>query len=423
MRRLLILGAGTAGTIMANRLRGLLDRDEWTLTLVDHRKTHYYQPGFLFLPFDIYKPKQTKKPIRKFVTKGVEFLREEVERIDPDDDRVWFSGGESLRYDLLIIATGTDIAPEEIEGMRGPAWHRDIYDFYTFAGAKALRDKLREWEGGRLVVHICEMPIKCPVAPLEFAFLADAFFEQKGMRDRVELTFVTPLSGAFTKPTATEKLGHLLKEKNIRVVTDFAIESVDWENRSIRDYGGQKVDYDLLVTVPTNMGSPAIARSGFGDDLNFVPTDRATLQTMVKENIFAVGDATNVPASKAGSVAHFESDILTANILHYINGESLQDKFDGHANCFVETGHGKALLIDFNYTQEPVEGTFPFPGVGPLKLLHENRMNHYGKLAFRWIYWNMLLRGHHIPFVTATMDTRGKKLDPSQRQKAEVIHE
>ncbi len=423
MRRLLILGAGTAGTIMANRLRGLLDRDEWTLTLVDHRKTHYYQPGFLFLPFDIYKPKQTKKPIRKFVPKGVEFLREEVERIDPDDDRVWFSGGESLRYDLLIIATGTDIAPEEIEGMRGPAWYRDIYDFYTFAGAKALRDKLREWEGGRLVVHICEMPIKCPVAPLEFAFLADAFFEQKGMRDRVELTFVTPLSGAFTKPTATEKLGHLLKEKNIRVVTDFAIESVDWENRSILDYGGQKVDYDLLVTVPTNMGSPAIARSGFGDDLNFVPTDRATLQTTVKENIFAVGDATNVPASKAGSVAHFESDILTANILHYINGEPLQDKFDGHANCFVETGHGKALLIDFNYTQEPVEGTFPFPGVGPLKLLHESRMNHYGKLAFRWIYWNMLLRGHHIPFVTATMDRRGKKLDPSQRQKAEVIHE
>lgn len=423
MRRLLILGAGTAGTIMANRLRGLLDRDEWTLTLVDHRKTHYYQPGFLFLPFDIYEPKQTKKPIRKFVPKGVEFLREEVDRIDPDDDRVWFTSGDSLHYDVLIIATGTDIAPEEIEGMRGPAWHRDIHDFYTFAGAKALRDKLREWDGGRLVVHICEMPIKCPVAPLEFAFLADAFFEQKGMRDRVELTFVTPLSGAFTKPTATEKLGHLLKEKNIRVVTDFAIESVDWENGRILDYGGRKVDYDLLVTVPTNMGSPAIARSGFGDDLNFVPTDRATLQTTVKENIFAMGDATNVPASKAGSVAHFESDILTENILHYINGEPLQDKFDGHANCFVETGHGKALLIDFNYTQEPVEGTFPFPGVGPMKLLQESRMNHYGKLAFRWIYWNMLLRGRHIPFVTAAMDTRGKKLEPSKSQKAEVIHE
>ncbi len=422
MRRLLILGAGTAGTMMANHLRSKLDRGQWTITIVDQEQTHYYQPGFLFLPFGIYKPKQLKKPTKNFIPKGVELVRKTIDRIDPAEDRVYLENGEALDYDVLVIATGSKIAPQEIEGMLGPGWREDVFDFYTFEGAKALRDKLRTWAGGKLVVHISEMPIKCPVAPLEFVFLADSFFKHKGLRDEVELTFVTPLSGAFTKPTATEKLGHLLEEKHINVVTDFAIEKVDNERKTIVDYGGKEVEYDLLVTVPTNMGDEAIGRSGIGDDLNFVPTNNATLQTTVKENIFAIGDATNVPASKAGSVAHFESEILTDNILRFINGEPLKEEFDGHANCFVETGDGKALLIDFNYTHEPVEGTFPFPGVGPLKLLKESRMNHYGKLAFRWIYWNMLLKGRPIPFVSATMDERGKNFE-NETKKVEVTHE
>ena len=417
MRRLLILGAGTAGTMMANHLRPKLAEDQWKVTIVDQEKTHYYQPGYLFLPFDIYKPKQIRKPIKNFIPKGAEWIRAEIDRIIPDSNVVRLASGAQLNYDVLVIATGTKTAPQETEGMLGPGWRKDIFDFYTFEGAKALRDKLRVWQGGKLVVHICEMPIKCPVAPLEFAFLADAFFEEKGIRAQVELTFVTPLSGAFTKPTATEKLGHLLAEKNIRIVSDFAVERIDNESNKLIDYGGQEVEYDLLVTVPTNMGDELIARSGFGDDLNYVPTNNATLQTSVKENIFAIGDATNLPASKAGSVAHFEAEILTDNILRFIDGKPLQEGFDGHANCFVETGHGKALLIDFNYTQEPVEGTFPFPGVGLLTLLKESRINHFGKMAFRWMYWNILLRGHHIPLVSATMSESGKKIS-----KHEVKH-
>lgn len=411
MQRLLILGAGTAGTMMVNHLHSKLDRDEWKITIVDQEKTHYYQPGFLFLPFDIYKPKQLKKSTKKFIPKDVERIQAAIDRIDPESDTVHLQNGESLSYDILIIATGSKIAPQEIDGMLGSGWKQDVFDFYTFEGSLALRDKLREWEGGKLVVHISEMPIKCPVAPLEFAFLADSYFKEKKMRDKVEITFVTPLSGAFTKPTATQKLGHLLEEKQIHIVPDFAIEKVDNEAKKIVDYGGKEVPYDLLVTVPTNMGDEAIARSGFGDDLNFVPTNNATLQSKVKPNIFAIGDATNVPASKAGSVAHFESEILTDNIIRFIAGEPLKEEFDGHANCFVETGDGKALLIDFNYTHEPVEGTFPFPGLGPLRLLEESRMNHYGKLAFRWVYWNLLLRGRRIPFISATMDERGKNFN------------
>jgi len=411
MKDLLILGAGTSGTMMANHLRRELSKKEWNITIVDKEETHYYQPGFLFLPFDIYKSKQVKKSIDKFIPKGVNLIREKIDRIDKDTDQVFLQNGEAIPYNVLIIATGTDIAPEEIEGMKGPQWHKDIFDFYTFEGSKNLRDKLRVWEGGKLVVHICEMPIKCPVAPLEFAFLSDSYFINKGMRDKVDITFVTPMDGAFTKPVATKALNHLLSEKNIKIVSNFNIEKVDTENNKIVDYGGKEVEYDLLVTVPTNMGDAMIERSGFGDDLNFVPTDKNTLQSKVKDNIFAIGDATNLPASKAGSVAHFEAEILTENILRFVEGKELKASFDGHSNCFIETGHGKALLIDFNYNHEPVSGSFPFPGVGPMSLLKENHMNHLGKLAFRWVYWNMLIKGKHIPFVTSAMETAGKNLE------------
>jgi sulfide:quinone oxidoreductase len=309
---------------------------------------------------------------------------------------------------VLIVATGAKSAPEETPGMLGPEWQKSIFDFYSFEGALALRNKLREWEGGRMVVHISEMPIKCPVAPLEFAFLADSFFKTKHMREKVDITFVTPLSGAFTKPKATEALDHLLHEKHIQVESDFAIESIDNERKMIVDYGGREIPFDLLVTVPTNKGDALIERSGMGDDLNYVPTNKSTLQAQQYPNVFVLGDASNIPASKAGSVAHFEAEILTENILHFIHGEPLKEEFDGHANCFIETGGGKALLIDFNYTHEPVEGTFPFPGIGPLRLLKESRMNHMGKLAFRWIYWNMLLKGTHIPFVSSHMQEAGK---------------
>jgi len=411
MKSLVILGAGTAGTMMANHLVKKLPKSDWAITIVDQHKTHYYQPGFLFLPFDIYTEDQVKKTGKKFIPKGVSYIQEKIELIEPEQNKVTLGNDTALNYDVLIVATGSKIAPDEIEGMDGPEWYKSIFDFYSYEGAKALRDKLRSWEGGKLVVHITEMPIKCPVAPLEFAFLADSYFKKKGMRDKVDITYVTPLDGAFTKPKATNALHHLLEEKGIKEVTSFNIERVDYENNKIIDYAETEVEYDLLVTVPTNMGDDLIERSGMGDDLNFIPTHKHTLQSKDHENIFVIGDATNVPTSKAGSVAHFEAEILEENILRYVEGKPLKEEFDGHANCFVETGNGKALLIDFNYTQEPVEGTFPFAGVGPMKLLKENKINHWGKLAFRWIYWNMLLKGIPIPFVSSNMSLKGKKIE------------
>ena len=409
MKNLLILGAGTSGTMMANHLRPKLNKKEWKITIVDQYKTHYYQPGFLFLPFDIYTENQVKKVGEKFIPKEVNYIQKKIEQILPNENKVQLED-QTLSYDILIIATGSKIAPDEVEGMKGENWHKNVFDFYTYEGALALRNKLRTWQGGKLVVHITEMPIKCPVAPLEFAFLADSYFTNKGMRDKVDITYVTPLSGAFTKQTCSNSLSYLLKEKNIKLETDFAIEHVDNENNKIVDYAEKEIDYDLLVTVPTNMGDEVIERSGMGDELNFVPTHPNTLQSKEHQNIFVIGDATNVPASKAGSVAHFEAETLTDNILLFINNKPLKEEFDGHANCFIETGHNKALLIDFNYEQEPVEGTFPFAGIGPLKLLKESIFNHWGKLAFRWIYWNMLLKGIAIPFVSRNMSTKGKNI-------------
>jgi len=409
MKKLVILGAGAAGTMMLNKLNAVLDKDEWQITIVDQYETHYYQPGFLFIPFGIYKRKDVIKPKRDFFPAGVEAIISEIDKIVPEENKVILKNNRVLSYDYLIIATGTKIHPEETEGMKGELWHKNIFDFYTIEGACALADFFKHWEGGKLVLNITEMPIKCPVAPLEFVFLADWYFTERGIRDKVDIHFVTPLPGAFTKPKAASILGDFLDKKNIKLTTDFNIGRVDNENKKIISWDEQEVPFDVLVTIPTNMGDEAIARSGMGDELNFIPTDKHTLMAKGYNNIFVIGDATDLPSSKAGSVAHFESDILFENFLDVIEGRKPKAKFDGHANCFIESGFGKGILIDFNYDTEPLPGKFPLPGVGPFSLLEETKMNHYGKVMFRWMYWNSLLKGKELP-IESNMSMAGKRL-------------
>jgi len=400
-KHLLILGAGTAGTMMANHLRRRLPATDWRMTIVDRSEQHLYQPGFLFLPFGIYREEDIVRRTADFLPRGVEFLHTELESIAPDRHEVKLKDGRVLNYDILIVATGCRIAPEETPGMLGPKWRQNVFDFYTLDGARALRDKLASWPGGRLVVHINEMPIKCPVAPLEFSFLADSFFREHGLRDKVSITYVTPLSGAFTKPKASRKLSHLLADKDIELVPEFVAERIDQERDRLVCFDGREVPYDLLVTTPTNMGDAVVRRSALGDDLNFVPTHKHTLQSLKHPDVFVLGDATNLHASKAGSVAHFESETLADNVLLHIEGKPLKEEFDGHSNCFIESGDGKALLIDFSYEYEPHEGNFPF-SFGPMKLLEESRINHWGKLAFRYLYWHLLLKARWLPGISRT---------------------
>ncbi|MCB0154853.1 MAG: NAD(P)/FAD-dependent oxidoreductase, partial [Anaerolineae bacterium] len=286
-------------------------------------------------------------------------------------------------------------------------WRKSIHDFYTFEGATALAKHLRNWEGGRLVVNIMDMPIKCPVAPLEFLFLADWHFHKLGIRDRVDLSLVTPLPGAFTKPRATQMLSSMLEDKNIKVVPEFMVEHVDPDSKMLVSYEEEEVPFDLLVTIPVNMGAEVIGRSGLGDELNHVPVDKHNFLSEQYDNIFALGDAAALPTSKAGSVAHFAAEVFLTNFMRYIDGLEMTEKFDGHANCYIESGFGKGLLIDFNYDVEPLPGKFPLPGIGPFSLLQESEMNHWGKMMFRWIYWNVLLKGKEMP-IPAAMTMAGK---------------
>ncbi len=407
MRRLLVLGAGTAGTMAVNKLRPRLSAQEWKITVVDPDDTHYYQPGYLFIPFGIYRPDEVTKPRKRFLPSGVDLVTTAVERIVADENHVLLTDGTRLDYDYLIIATGTTPRPDQTPGMDEGEFRKSIHEFYTYEGAVALAEKLRGWQGGRLVVHITEMPIKCPVAPLEFTFLADAFFAEQGMRDQVEITYVTPLEGAFTKPVSSKYLGDMLDERKVALEADFMLERIDPEAKTLISYDEREIPFDLLVTVPINMGSDMIARSGLGNDLNYVAVDKETLLSKKYANVFAIGDASDIPASKAGSVAHFAMDLFPENFLRHVQGLQMTHKFDGHANCFIETGHGKGLLIDFNYETEPLPGKYPLPGIGPFSLLKETEMNHWGKVMFRWIYWNILLPGKELP-VPALMSMAGK---------------
>ena len=409
MRRLVILGGGTAGTMMLNKLAGVLDSKEWNITIVDDSETHYYQPGFLFIPFSIYTPRDVVKPRRDFFPPGVDIVISPIERIEPDKNRVILGNNAVLPYDYLIIATGTKLYPGETEGLTEDGWGVDKFEFYTLDGAEKLRRFLKSWEGGRLVLNITEMPIKCPVAPLEFLFLADSYFTELGIRNKVDLHFVTPLPGAFTRPKASEVLGNFLEKKNIKLTSEFGIARVDNEKKAIVSWEEEEIPYDLLISIPTNMGDGCIERSGMGNESHFVHTNRETLQARDFENIFVIGDATNLPSSKAGSVAHFQSEILYENFLDHIDGRPLRAAFDGHANCFIESGSGKGMLIDFNYDVEPLPGQFPFPGVGPFSLLNETKMNHYGKILFRWMYWHVLLRGLELP-LESQMSMAGKRV-------------
>lgn len=409
MKTLLILGAGTGGTMVAHKMRNLLDSDEWRIVVVDCDTLHYYQPGFLFIPFGMYTPDEVTKPKRRLLPSGVEVIFSDIERIEPDASRVKLSNGQVVAYDELVIATGSTINPDETPGLKDGGWRKNVFDFYTLDGAAALGEFLKDWPGGRLVLNIAEMPIKCPVAPLEFLFLADWYFTERHMRHKVDLALATPLPGAFTKPRAAALLGGLLEHKAICIEPDFNIAEVDNSRQVIRSYDEREIGYDLLVSIPTNMGAEVIERSGMGDELRFIPTDKHTLQAKGWDNVWVIGDATNIPASKAGSVAHFELEVVVENLLRHTNGLEPLPTFDGHANCYIETGYGKGVMIDFNYEVEPLPGKYPLPGVGPFTLLTESSFNHWGKLSFKWIYWNILLKALPLP-VPSHMTMAGKEM-------------
>lgn len=406
MQKILILGSGAGGTIVANMLRKELLEAEWEITIIDRKEQHHYQAGYLFIPFGVYSEQDVLKPKKEFIPKGVDFVLDNITRIDPDERRVETEKGGQYDYDWLIIATGCDIAPEEIDGMTD-GWRKDIFDFYTLGGALALRKKLKYFDSGKVVLNIAEIPYKCPIAPLEFVFMADWFFTVNGVRDKVDIELVTPLDNVFTKPVAAKILAEVAVKKNIKVTPLFDLAQVNVSEKTIESHKGDKVDYDLLVAIPPNMGDQMLIDSKISDPVGFVPTDNDTLKAENFDRIFVVGDTTNVPTSKAGSVAHYMAYTLVENLLREIDGHKAAKKFDGHATCFLASGFEKAILLDFNYNVEPLPGKFPFPGMGPFSLLQESLSNYWGKMMFRWVYWNLMMKGLDLP-LEPQMNLAGK---------------
>jgi sulfide:quinone oxidoreductase len=413
--RIVILGGGTGGTLTANRLlRQLGDTAE--ITVIDRDDDHIYQPALLFVPFGLAEPDEIVRSRRAQLHDGITFRLAEIDRVETAENQVILSGGEPIPYDVLIIATGAALLPEETEGLTGSGWNENMFTFYSLEGAVGLRDALAQLRRGRLVVNMIDLPVKCPVAPLEFCFMADWYLRQRHIRDDVEVVYATPLDAAFTKPVAAQRFTRMLSDRDIELVTEFATGEVDGDGGQLISWDERALDFTLLVTIPLHGGAAYVGRSpGLGDELGFVETDRHTLQSTAAPNVFAIGDATNVPTSKAGSVTHFEAEALVTNVVRLLAGQPLTGSFDGHANCFVETGFHKALMIDFSYDTEPLPGRYPAPHVGPLPLLEESRLNHMAKLAFQWFYWHMLLPGRDLPGVSNTFDIAGKDTGAGSR--------
>ncbi len=407
MKKIVILGAGTGGTAVANKLRKALSYDDWEITVIDRDDNHVYQPGLLFVPFGLCTVNRLIRSRKKYISDGINFVIDPITRVNHEMNRVETEGG-NFQYDWLIIGTGCRLAPEENEGLLDE-WGKNAFSFYSAETAAQLSHAMANFNSGKLVMCVAELPFKCPVAPIEFVFLADWYFRQKGIRDKIEIHLSTPFPKCMPNwPKGSVILVEEAENKGISLSTDFALSEVNKEGKYVASFNGQKIDYDLLVIVPTNVGDDVVVESGLDDGSTFIPTHKHTLKALNHRNIYVIGDATNIPTSKAGSVAHYEADVITHNLLSEIKGKEPDPIYDGHSTCYIVSDKGKSYLVDFNYDTEPLFGKYPIPFVGPFSLLKETRMNWYGKLSFEWLYWNVLLPGKNM-FLPPTLVKTGKR--------------
>lgn len=411
-QHIVVLGGGTGGTSVANRLRRELPPDRATITVVDHDDRHVYQPGLVFVPFGLATARDLVRPRGAQLHCGVALELGGIDRVGLDPRVVRLDDGAELPYDVLVVATGARLLPEDTDGLTGPGWRERVFTFYDLAGASALAGALAHFDGGRIVIDVADVPIKGPVAPLELAFLTDWFFRARHMRDDVEIVYATPLDTAFTRPVAARALGGLLDEKGVEMVTGFDLRAVDGEAGTLVSHDERTLDFDLAVVVPVHRGAAYVDRTpGLGDERGFVRVDRHTLQSTVSERIFAVGDAAAIPAPKAASAAHHQGEVVAENVRRVIDGEPLTARFDGRTTCFVETGSGRALLLDFDDETELRPGHHP--GRMGLPLLKESWLNHVGKQLFEPLYWHSLLPGRDVPGLGSALPRAGKALATS----------
>ena len=383
MQRVVVLGGGVGGTLVANllvrKLRQQIDRREATVTIIDEKGEHVYQPGFMYIAMGGEKAENLLRPERSLLDRRVILNVARVTKIDEANGRVELDeGGGHVGYDQLVIATGSRIVPEEIEHFDTEAHH-----FYSPVAALKLREALDAFSGGKIVIGIAGMPYKCPPAPLEVAFLIESELRERGLRRQSEMHYCSPIGRAFTIESVSEMATPILQEKGIELHTFFNVESIDPVRKVVLSLEGEELPYDLLILVPPHRGARMVTESGLAPASGWLPTDHHTLQVDGRSNVYALGDATDLPLSKAGSTAHFEAPIVAERIAAAVQGREPNGRhatYTGKVMCFFEVGDGKGTLLQFDYNHPP----------NPPK---PNRFWHLGKMVFNKTYWHTVPRG------------------------------
>lgn len=375
-----IVGGGVGGTLIANRLRRLLHGDarhEIDITVYDAEGTHTYQPGWLYVPFARQDPRKLVRPERLLLHEGITLLSGDagrVQRIVPGEKQLLTADGQAHTYDYLVLATGSRNAPEDVPGFAEGADH-----FYSEAASLRLAENLAHFSGGRIITGVASVPYRCPPAPLEFTFMLEAALRDWGVREQTEVHYVFPINRPFPIESVSDFVAPLLEQRGVQVHTFFNVESIDPERKVVSSLEGEELPYDLLVLAPPHRGQQVIVDSGLGDRDGWVATDRNTLRVKGFEdaNLFAVGDATDLPVSKSGSAAHYEGHIVAETIAAELQRRPIQHRYHGRVACFLETGHGQATFLWFDYEHPPKP---PKP----------RRLWHLEKVALNTFYWQLI---------------------------------
>jgi sulfide:quinone oxidoreductase len=372
--KVIVLGGGVGGTLAANLISKQLGADG-TVTVIDPVGMHVYQPGFLYVALGQANGRWLAQDERHLLRNDVQMVIDRAVKVDPVQRTVALARGETLGYDYLVVATGSRLAREEIPGLIEGA-----HDFYSLEGAIRLREALHSFTGGRIVMGVAGIPYKCPPAPVEFVFMLEEYLRKRGIREKSTITLASPLNRAFTIETTSKVVQPILKQRGIELATFFNVEAVLPEKKIVTSIEGEELPYELLVLVPPHRGAQVIQESGLGDERGWVPVSRATLQHEKFDNVFGIGDATNLPISKSGSTAHFEAPVVASQIAARVRGTAAKENYGGRVMCFLETGHSQATTIRFDYDHPPVS---PKPSL----------LWHYAKWAFNRVYWVAVPQG------------------------------
>ncbi len=376
-KTILILGGGIGGLVTSTLLRKKLPQ-EHKVVLVERESNYVFQPSLLWLMTGTRNTEEISRPLSKLDKIGIERIQGNVERIDPEHKTIQVDG-QQLSADYLIIALGAELAPETIPGLNEVG-----YNIYTLTGAKSLRDARLTLREGRIAVLVSSIPFKCPAAPYEAAMLLEYDYRKRKIRDAVKFDLYSAEPGPMgvAGPEVSKQVRQMVEAKNIEYHPEHAITKVEVSNKQLHFSNGTQEEFDLLAYVPPHRAPQVVIDAGLAGESGWVPVNRDSLETKFP-GIYAIGDVTGIPLSmgkplpKAGVFAHGEGEIVANNLIEKIAGKGTPKMFDGHGECFIETGDGKAGFGQGNFFAEPTP---------QVRLNKPSRVLHLGKVAYEK-YW------------------------------------